>query len=76
MVKKSKTLDDWMWENKQTNTSLSKDIEDQTGEKVAISTIGQLRNKTNKFTPSGRLAKILHEFTNKEVSLEEILGVK
>ena len=75
MSKKALTLNEWMLKNRWNNTALAKALTER-GHGVAHSTISQIRNKTRGFVTSGRLAREIHYFTNKEVSLEEILSVE
>ncbi|MBC8431467.1 MAG: hypothetical protein H8D96_06065 [Desulfobacterales bacterium] len=67
------TLDVWMLENRWTNTTMAKRLTEN-GYKVHHSTISQIRHK--KIITSGRLAQEIYLFTERAVSLEEILGIK
>ena len=67
------TLNIWMLENRWTNTTMASRMT-ECGYRVHHSTISQIRHK--KLVPSGKLAKEIHYFTCKEVSLEEILSVE
>ena len=67
------TLNAWMLVNRWTNTAMANKLTGK-GYKVHHSTISQIRHK--KLIPSGNLAKEIHYFTKKEVSLEEILNVE
>jgi len=67
------TLDAWMLENRWTNTTMANKLTEN-GHKVHHSTISQVRHK--KIITSGRLAREIHLFTEKAVSLEEILNVE
>lgn len=67
------TLDGWMLENRWSNTAMADEITKK-GHTVHHSTISQIRHK--KLVTSGRLAREIHYFTDKEVSLEEILNVE
>ena len=67
------TLDTWMLENRWTNTTMAKKLTEN-GHKVHHSTISQIRHK--KIITSGRLAQEIYLFTNRAVSLEEILGIE
>ena len=66
-------LDDWMWQNKMTNTTMAKAISDS-GYFVTHSTISQIRNK--KARPSPGLALAIFEFVGESVSLKEILSAE
>lgn len=73
MAENSKTLDDWMWENRYTNKKFAEALRAR-GVGVSDSTISRIRNK--KQNPSPQLAHDIYEFINKEVPLGVLLGVK